>query len=362
MGSEMCIRDRDDHDHDPATSGDGGCQGTGGSRRTLGSRADGPGCGLGGHSGRSCRHAGGLGRLLGAVYGGLLGGLSCPLCRFHGFPRNVLCSLYALGSSFSWRPTSGSFLDPRRSQSGIFAARTPRCRGRGAFLTVPTTLLGRYDGASLLTSPDLSAMLRSPDRQRTLLSLSQVLLAINRHLCSWVLPLHIGGLGFDRFLPSLRRRGAALGAVSDAFVMSRRTSAIRVPCAALGTVCRLLGLSIPSSAFQQIPATALHLPGGASGGVLDLIPSIPILLVPLGGIPELEAQSLRTILQSPVDELLGGRFDFLFQALSACMLLLDLLDALSPPVWRGPRRPPPNAPNAHHPPTTQRGGEKKRFK
>ena len=193
----------------------------------------------------------------------------------------------------------------------------------------------------LLTSPDLSAMLRSPDRQRTLLSLSQVLLAINRHLCSWVLPLHIGGLGFDRFLPSLRRRGAALGAVSDAFVMSRRTSAIRVPCAALGTVCRLLGLSIPSSAFQQIPATALHLPGGASGGVLDLIPSIPILLVPLGGIPELEAQSLRTILQSPVDELLGGRFDFL------CMLLLDLLDALSPPVWRGRSRTAAPAPSGH---------------
>lgn len=128
--------------------------------------------------------------------------------------------------------------------------------------------------------------------------------------------------------------------------MSGRTS-IRAPCAALGTVCRLLGLSIPSSAFQQIPATALHLPGGASGGVLDLIPSIPILLVPLGGIPELEAQSLRTILQSPVDELLGGRSDLLFQDLSACMLLLDLLDALSPPVWRGRSRTATPAPSGH---------------
>ena len=189
-------------------------------------------------------------------------------------------------------------------------------------------------------------MLRPPDRQRTLLSLSQVLLAINRHLCSWVLPLHIGGLGFDRFLPSLQRRGAALGAVRDAFVMSGRTS-IRAPCAALGTVCRLLGLSIPSSAFQQIPATALHLPGGASGCVLDLIPAIPVLLVPLGVLPELEAQSLCTILQSPVDELLGGRFDFLFQALSACMLLLDFLDALSPPVWRGRSRTAAPAPSGH---------------
>ena len=189
-------------------------------------------------------------------------------------------------------------------------------------------------------------MLRAPDRQSVPLLLGQVLLALNRHLCDWVLPLHIGVLGFDRFLPSLQRSGAALGAVRDAFVLGGRTS-IRVPCAALGTVCRLLGLAIPSSAFQQIPATAFHLPGAASGGVLDLIPAIPVLLATLGGIPELEAQSLCTILQSPVDELLRGRFDFLPQALGACTLLLDFLDALVTSCMAGPEPYRAPAPSGH---------------
>lgn len=190
-------------------------------------------------------------------------------------------------------------------------------------------------------------MLRPPDRQSVPLSLSQVLLALNQHFCVWGLLLHIDVFGFNRFLPSLQRRGAVLGAVRDAFVMSRRISAIRVPCAALGTVCRLLGLAIPSSAFQQVPATAFHLPGAASGGVLDLIPAIPVLLATLGGIPELEAQSLCTILQSPVDELLRGRFDFLPQALGACTLLLDFLDALVTSCMAGPEPYRAPAPSGH---------------
>lgn len=104
-------------------------------------------------------------------------------------------------------------------------------------------------------------------------------------------------------------------------------------CERFRAVCPLSPQFSPS--FQQIPHTAFHPSGSPSGGVLEPIPAIPVLLALLGGIPELEAQMLCTVLQSPVDELLGGRFDLLLQALCAAVLLLDLLDALSPPVWRG---------------------------
>ena len=101
---------------------------------------------------------------------------------------------------------------------------------------------------------------------------------------------------------------------------------------------RFLGAPRLSSALQQVLDTTFYLPGTASGSVLDLIPAIPVLLATLDSIPELEAQSLCTVLQSPVDKLLGGRFDLLLQSLGSCMLLLDFLDALSPPVWRGRSR------------------------
>ena len=81
-----------------------------------------------------------------------------------------------------------------------------------------------------------------------------------------------------------------------------------------------------SSSFQQVPHTAFHPSGAASGGVLDPIFAIAVLPALLGGIPELEAQVLCTILQSPVDKLLGDGFDLLLQILCVGMLLLDLLD------------------------------------
>ena len=97
-----------------------------------------------------------------------------------------------------------------------------------------------------------------------------------------------------------------------------------------------------SPSFQQIPHTAFHPSGAASGGVLDLIPAIAVLLALLGDIPELEAQTLCAVLQSPVDESFWDGFDLLFQVLCAGMLLLDLLDALSPPHGAGtPERPGP---------------------
>lgn len=189
-------------------------------------------------------------------------------------------------------------------------------------------------------------MLRPTDRQGAPLLLSQPISALDRRLHGRGLLLHIGVLGFDRFVPSLQRRGPALSVVRGASALRGRASAI-LPCRTLEAAWRLLGFASPSSAFQQIPDTAFHLPGAPSGGILDLIPAVPVLLATLGGVPELEAQSLRAILQSPVDELLGGRFDFLIQALSACMLLLDLLDALSPPVWRGRSRTAAPAPSGH---------------
>lgn len=101
----------------------------------------------------------------------------------------------------------------------------------------------------------------------------------------------------------------------------------------------LLGAVRLSSALQQVLDTTFYLPGAASGSVLDLIPAIPVvLLAMLGSIPELETQSLCTVLQSPVDELLGGGFDLFLQSLGSCTLLLDFLDILSPPVWRGRSR------------------------
>ena len=63
-----------------------------------------------------------------------------------------------------------------------------------------------------------------------------------------------------------------------------------------------------SSSFQQVPHTAFHPSGAASGGVLDPIFAIAVLPALLGGIPELEAQVLCTTLQSPVDKLLGDGF------------------------------------------------------
>ena len=113
--------------------------------------------------------------------------------------------------------------------------------------------------------------------------------------------------------------------------------------AACGRLCAVCPSSLKfSPSFQQVPDTAFHPSGAASGGVLDPIPAIAVLLALLGGIPELEAQSLCAVLQSPVDELLGDGFDLLFQILCVGMLLLDLLDALSPPHGAGtPERPGP---------------------
>ena len=91
----------------------------------------------------------------------------------------------------------------------------------------------------------------------------------------------------------------------------------------------------------------LRLPGAPGGGVLDLIPAIAVLLALLGGIPELEAQALCAVLQSPVDESFWDGFDLLFQILCVGMLLLDLLDALSPPVCRGRSRYKAPAPSGH---------------
>ena len=65
-----------------------------------------------------------------------------------------------------------------------------------------------------------------------------------------------------------------------------------------------------------------------SAGPPHRVPIFAIAVLPalLGGIPELEAQVLCTILQSPVDKLLGDGFDLLLQILCVGMLLLDLLD------------------------------------
>lgn len=84
--------------------------------------------------------------------------------------------------------------------------------------------------------------------------------------------------------------------------------------------------------LQQIPDPAVHLAGTAGGGVLDLVPAIFIPLPPLGGVPELEAQALCAVLQSPADHLSGRGLDLLLLALGAGMLLLYFLDGLSPPV------------------------------
>ena len=78
------------------------------------------------------------------------------------------------------------------------------------------------------------------------------------------------------------------------------------------------------------------------GGVPDLVAAIAVCLALLGGIPELEAQALRAVLQPTADQLLGGGLDLLFHGLGAGVFFFDLLDALSPPHGGGtPERPGP---------------------
>ena len=115
-------------------------------------------------------------------------------------------------------------------------------------------------------------------------------------------------------LPRLDLYPAWLAGVSGRLAALRYFGTLRPPS---------LGCAPP---LQQVFDAALHLPGTPGGGVPDLVAAIAICLALLGGIPELEAQVLCTILQSPVDKLLGDGFDLLLQILCVGMLLLDLLD------------------------------------
>ena len=76
---------------------------------------------------------------------------------------------------------------------------------------------------------------------------------------------------------------------------------------------RLLGRqSIPGGLFslQQSlhPAPCLIDPTG--GGILDLVAAVVAGLSPLGSLPELAPQALRTVIQPTADKLLGCGLDF----------------------------------------------------
>ncbi len=101
-----------------------------------------------------------------------------------------------------------------------------------------------------------------------------------------------------------------------------------------------------------MPRSTCRAPPG--GGVPDLVAAIAVCLALLSGIPELEAQTLRAVLQPPADQLLGGGLDLLFHGLGAGVFLFDLLDALSPPHGAGtPERP---GPFLTPPPSSQTDG------
>lgn len=64
--------------------------------------------------------------------------------------------------------------------------------------------------------------------------------------------------------------------------------------------------------FQQSlhPAPCLICPTG--GSILDLVAAVVAGLSPLGGLPELAPQALRTVIQPTADKLLGRGLDFFF--------------------------------------------------
>lgn len=131
-------------------------------------------------------------------------------------------------------------------------------------------------------------------------------------------------------LPRLDLYPARLAGVSGGLAALRYLGTFRPPS---------FGCAPP---LQQVFDAALHLPGTPGGGVPDLVAAIAVCLALLSGIPELEAQTLRAVLQPPADQLLGGGLDLLFHGLGAGVFLFDLLDALSPPHGAGtPERPGP---------------------
>lgn len=83
--------------------------------------------------------------------------------------------------------------------------------------------------------------------------------------------------------------------------------------------------------FQQ----KLHAAGSPAdalpGGVLDLIAAVAILLPSLACVTELAAETFRSIIQAPAQELFWGGSGLFLQALLSRRFLFDFSDAVSPP-------------------------------
>lgn len=67
-----------------------------------------------------------------------------------------------------------------------------------------------------------------------------------------------------------------------------------------------------SSVLQQILHTTLCPTRSSSNGILDPVAAVVIRLPTLGGIPELAAQTLCTIIQPTSNKFFGGGFDLFF--------------------------------------------------
>ena len=80
----------------------------------------------------------------------------------------------------------------------------------------------------------------------------------------------------------------------------------------IGGARLLVWQSIPGELFslQQSLHTAPRLICPTGGGVLDPVAAVVAGLSPLGSLPELAPQALRTVIQPTADKLLGRGLDF----------------------------------------------------
>lgn len=68
--------------------------------------------------------------------------------------------------------------------------------------------------------------------------------------------------------------------------------------------------SVRSFLLQQLFNTTFSPAAASPGGVLDLFAAVVVPLTPLGGIPELAAQTLRSVIQPTADKFFGCGLDF----------------------------------------------------
>lgn len=156
--------------------------------------------------------------------------------------------------------------------------------------------------------------------------------ALSRPSAGAALP---GGNSFPRLDPGLlpcRRllgRGQPCGGLRG-WWGRRRTGGVRL----------YVRHSIPGGFFllQQRLHTTPRLIGPTGGSILDLVAAVVAGLPPLGGLPELAAQALCSVIQPTADKLLGNRYRPFLQPFFTGFLFSDFCDNRSPPEMRtGPR-------------------------